>query len=341
MVLTMTALGGLAGSGNLPAADFPKAEISNGQIRVKFYLPDAKNGYYRGTRFDWSGVISALEYQGHNYYGPWFDRVDPAVTDFKYDGPNIIASPCSGISGPVEEFSTNHSALGWDEAKVGDTFIKIGVGVLRKDEAKYDYVKLYQFVDGGKWTVTTHPDGVDFTQELNDPATGYGYVYRKTVRLVKGKPEMILEHRLKNTGKRAIQSTVYNHNFLVLDKQAPGPDFSLTVPFQIQSSQPPDKDLAEIRGNQLVYLKTLAGEDRVATPLGGFSDSVKDHEIRIENHKVGAGMLIRGDRPLSSESLWSIRSVMSVEPFIAMDIKPGDEFSWKIDYEYYTLPVKP
>jgi hypothetical protein len=31
---------------------------------------------------------------------------------------------------------------------------------------------------------------------------------------------MLIEHSLKNTGKRAIQSSVYNHNFVVLDKQA-------------------------------------------------------------------------------------------------------------------------
>lgn len=341
MALAWMALGGLAGSGELPASDFPKAEIANGQIRVKLYLPDGKIGYYRGTRFDWSGVISALEYQGHNYYGPWFDRVDPVVHDFVYDGPSIVASPCSGISGPVEEFSTNHSALGWDEAKVGGTFIKIGVGVLRKDVAKYDYVKLYQIVDAGKWTVKTHSDSVEFTQELTDPSTGYGYIYHKTVRLVKGKPEMVLEHSLKNTGHRTIQSTVYNHNFLVLDKQPPGPDFSLTVPFQIHSSQPPVKELAEIRGNQLVYLRTLVDHDQVATPLEGFTDSPKDYEIRIENHRVGAGMLIRGDHPLSSEGLWSIRSVLSVEPFVAMTINPGQEFTWKIFYQYYTLPVKP
>ncbi len=31
----------------LSAADFPRAEISNGQIAAKIYLPDAKNEYYR------------------------------------------------------------------------------------------------------------------------------------------------------------------------------------------------------------------------------------------------------------------------------------------------------
>ena len=178
---------------------------------------------------------------------------------------------------------------------------------------------------------------MEFTQELTDPSTGYGYIYHKTVRLVKGKPEMVLEHSLKNTGHRTIQSTVYNHNFLVLDKQPPGPDFSLTVPFQIHSSQPPVKELAEIRGNQLVYLAHSGYHDQVATPLEGFTDSPKDYEIRIENHRVGAGMLIRGDHPLSSEGLWSIRSVLSVEPFVAMTLEPGAEFSWEVSYQYYTL----
>lgn len=338
LALTWATVWGLMCNGTLLAAASPQAEITNGQIRVRLYLPDPRHGYYRATRFDWSGVIVALEYKGHNYYGPWFDRVDPKVHDFRYEGAEIVASPCSGITGPVEEFQTNGSALGWDEAKVGGTFIKIGVGVLRKDDASYDFVKQYETVDPGRWMITKHPDSVEFTQELTDPSTGYGYVYRKIVRLIKGKPEMVLEHSLKNTGRRTIQSTVYNHNFLVLDKQPPGPDSSVTVPFQIRSPHPPEQDLAEVRGNQIVYLKVLENRDRVSTPILGFSESPKDNEIRIENRKVGAGMRIRGNRPLSSENLWSIRSVLAVEPFITMTINPGSEFSWEISYEYYTLP---
>jgi hypothetical protein len=328
---------GLAGDGKLPGADPPQAEISNGQIRVKLYLPDARNGYYRATRFDWSGVIASLEYEGHNYYGPWFNRVDSKVHDFTYEGAEIVASPCTGDTGPVEEFQTNGTALRWDEAKVGGTFIKIGVGVLRKDEGSYDPYKLYDIVDPGKWSVRKHADSIEFTQELIDPSSGYGYVYRKTVRLTKGKPEMVLEHGLKNTGHRTIQSSVYNHNFLVLDKQPPGPDFSITVPFQIHSPQPPNPQLAQIRGNQLVYLKGLENQEVMETPLLGFSDSPQDNEIRIENRKVGAGMRISGDRPLSFANLWSIRSVLAVEPFITMTIDPGSEFTWTMRYVYYTL----
>jgi hypothetical protein len=320
------------------ATEAPHVELSNGPLRLKIYLPDAANGYYRGTRFDWSGEIASLEYEGHHYYGPWFNSVDPKVHDYRYAGTGIIASPCSAAAGPVEEFQTNGSALGFDEAKVGGTFIKIGVGVLRKDEPKYDYVKQYEIVDHGKWTVQRHHDSVEFTQELTDPSSGYGYVYRKTVRLIEGKPEMVLEHSLKNTGRRAIQSAAYDHNFLVLDKQPPGPDFTISVPFQIRTPEPLSQQFAEIRGNQFVYLKVLQNEDMVQTLLQGFGDSPHDNEIRIENRKVGAGMRITGDHPLSKLNLWSIRAVLSLEPFISMAVEPGGEFTWKMSYEYYTLP---
>jgi len=57
----------------------------------------------------------------------------------------------------------------------------------------------------------------------------------------------------------------------------------------------------------------------------------------IENRKVGAGVKITGDRPLVRDLLWSIRTVLAIEPYIAIDIQPGAEFTWKNRFEYYTL----
>jgi hypothetical protein len=149
---------------------------------------------------------------------------------------------------------------------------------------------------------------------------------------------MVLIHTLKNTGPRAIHTTVYNHNFLVLDRQPPGAGVTNSVPFQIHSPQPPDKDFAEIQANKIVYLKTLKDQDKVAMTIEGFGDKTADHQIRIENRAVGAGMSLQTDRPLFSESLWSIRSVLAMEPFIAISVEPGQEFSWKTTYQYFTLP---
>jgi hypothetical protein len=321
------------------AADFPHAEIRNSEIRAKIYLPDAKNGFYRSTRFDWSGVIVSLEYKGHNYYGPWFKKITD-VYDFGYDGDDVISAPFTAMVGPGEEFQTAGRALGFDEAKPGGTFLKIGVGVLRRpDDSNYDHSKAYEIVDGGKWTVKKSRDAVEFVQELNDPTSGYGYTYKKVVRLTNGKPQMTIGHSLRNTGTKTIVSTVYNHNFLTLDDRPPGPDLTITVPFEIKPRRAPNPALGEVRGNEIRYLKTLEGKDRMTLSATGFSDSPKDYDIRVENRKTGAGVRATADRPLSNLNLWSIKTVLAVEPFIAMTIERGTEFTWQITYDYYTIPT--
>jgi hypothetical protein len=331
-------MGLLFGSPPGSAAVFPQAQISNGQITAKMYLPDPTNGYYRSTRFDWSGAVYSLQYKGHEFYGTWFNRIDPKVTNWVHQGSEIVSGPRSALMGPVNEFER---VLGWNETNSPGTFIKIGVGVLRKAEGNYNRYFPYEVLNSGKWSVKKESDSVEFTQELSDPNSGYAYVYSKTVRLAKEKPEMEISHSLKNTGQRVVQSTVYNHNFVVLDKQPPGPDFTFRVPFQIQAFRPPNKELAEIRGNEVVYVKPLSGQDEVAVPMQGFSDNVKDAEIVIENKKVGAGVKITGDRPVTREILWSIRTVLAIEPYISVDVQPGAEFTWKDVFDYYTIPAIP
>jgi hypothetical protein len=152
-----------------PGAAQPFADINNGQIRARLWLPDAVRGFYRGTRFDWSGSIASLDFKSHTYFGEWFKRYDPAVSDVAWD-PEIngwTAGRASADVGPVEEFTgPGNSAPGYDEAKPGETFLKIGVGVLRKPAdgrgSKYDHYFPYKIVDHGKWTVRTLPDRVEF-----------------------------------------------------------------------------------------------------------------------------------------------------------------------------------
>jgi hypothetical protein len=304
-------------------------------------LPDADTGFYCGTRFDWSGVIGSLRFAGHEYYPQWFQRTDPRVHDFIYDGADIVAGSCTAITGPAEEFVANGKGLGFDEAKAGGTFIKIGVGVLRRpDDRPYDPYRLYPIQDGGKWTVTRRPDALEFRQVLADPATGHAYDYRKTVSVVGDQPRLVLDHSLRNTGQRVIQTSVYNHNFLYLDRQPPGPECSLTFPFRLRTTASADSRLAEVRDNRIGFVQTLTGEDRVYVNLEGFGPEAKDYDIRIENRRAGAGLRITADRPLARLALWAIRAPLSIEPFIAMRVEPGAEFTWRIQYEHYTLPQR-
>ena len=63
-----------AGCSSEMQAAYPKASISNGPVQAVLYLPDANNGYYRASRFDWSGVLPCLAYKGHTYFGVWFSH---------------------------------------------------------------------------------------------------------------------------------------------------------------------------------------------------------------------------------------------------------------------------
>jgi len=324
------------------AAQAPTATIANGPVKATLYLPDAKTGFYKGTRFDWSGIVSSLHYAGHSYYGPWFQQARPDVVDYVYEGDKIVTGSSSAIMGVPEEFTNaNHTALGWEDAKAGGTFIKIGVGALRKpDDKPYSNYRLYDIVNGGKWTVSKTATSVEFTQELTDPGSGYGYVYRKRVSLTPGKPQLVLEHSLRNTGQRTIQTSVYDHNFMSLDNQAPSPDISIQFGFHPTMVATPDPKLLELlslSGDRVTLTRTLTGQDKVAALFTGFSSDPKDYDIRIEDRKLGFGVHATGDQPLSKVALWGIRTVISPEPFIDMTIEPGKEFTWKITYDYYTL----
>jgi hypothetical protein len=301
---------------------FPQTDMSNGVIQAKIYLPDSTLGYYQGVRFDWSGVVASLTCNGHSYFGQWFEKYDPKLHD--------------AISGPVEEFTP----IGYEEAKPGDDFLKIGVGALRKSaDSPYRFATSYSLVNPGKWSVKKKADEVEFTHELTD-AAGYSYLYRKTLKLLRRKSTLVLEHSLKNTGRKPIETTVYDHNFYVIDNQPTGPDFSVTFPFNLQTNEKARGlgTLFETRHNQVAYLRELAKGESTHCYLTGFGDTAKDYDIRIENRKTGAGVHITSDQPIAQLAFWSIATVVCPEPYVRIKAEPGKEFTWKIMYDYYTLP---
>ena len=320
----------------------PTGHISNGLVNVSFYLPDAAIGFYRGTRFDWSGIIYSLLYKGEEYYSRWYTSIDPAIYNnvqrVRPDGTGeVVTGIASSGQGPAEEFLTKNIALGFDEVKAGGTFLKIGVGVLRRpDDKPYDRYRAYEIVDGGKWTTKVSQDKVVFTQKLSNNESGYGYVYTKTIRLLSGKPVMRIEHKLDNTGTRPLVSSVYDHNFFVTHNHYTGPDYIITAPYPMKSRLLVSPDLSRIEGNKLMFKKPLATEEMVALMIEGFGPTAKDYFFRVENIKTGTGYSVQGDRPLDSILLWAIFTNISMESFINLHADPGKHEQWAYEYLYFT-----
>jgi len=310
-------------------ASAPVVTISNGQIIAKIARIDAAQGFYNGTRFDQAGVVTSLTLNGQEFYGPWFEKTAPEVLDYTYVGEDIVAGPDSAVSGPVEEFAPLDF-----EAKPG-LFIKPGVGVLyQPDTQPYDHYRHYRVLDAGQRSTKITKTGMTFTQVLAN--TGYGYVYEKSLTLVPGKPQLLITHRLRNTGQKTISTSVYDHNFLRLVPGNGG--VKVTFPFPLATANPPPADLIRLQGSSLTYLRPMANKERVSFLATGFGKTATDYDFTIAGG--GANVRIQGDQPVTRMNIFSVDRVQSVEPYIAIDLAPGAEKRWTYSYTFTAPPKK-
>src|SRR5262245_27634661 len=192
---------------DLPAAapqrpeEPPHVTLTRGDLTVTVLLPDARNGYYRSTRFDWSGLVARVAFRGHTFYAPWKRTHDPnnfedalgTAEEFGTAGPDDRSGPpCFVEAGP------------------GGRFVKIGVGVLQKPDTKpYQFFRAYPVLRAGAWAVRHEKEWIEFTQDLADG--GWGYHYQK--RLALTGDGFVISRRLRNSGSRPLVTDHYGHNF--------------------------------------------------------------------------------------------------------------------------------
>ena len=304
------------------ATDVPQVSISNGSVHALIDLPDADKGWYRASRFDWSGVIPCLSYDGHTYFNPWRPTHDPMGHD--------------SLSGPVEEFNSLESKapLGFEDAKAGDLFVKPGVGVLRRlDDAPYKFMTPYPIVDHGKWSYKAKSNEVAITQNLSS-SIGYGYDYTKTLELEKGASVLVIHHHMKNTGTKTIDTDVYDHDFYRLDNVTTGPDMSVHFAFTPTASRALANG-GELNGHDLVYHSELQERQTVQTGITGYSSSPSDYDFIVKNAKTGVGVEQTSDSPIASINFWSVPTVIAPEAYIHIHIVPGASQDWTIRYRFF------
>ena len=297
--------------------NYPVSEISNRHIRAKIYLPDQEEGYYRATRFDWSGIIYSLEYKGHQFSGPWFDHHHPEIHD--------------AICGPVDEFAP----IGFYDADMGGEFLKIGVGTLRKSSVDYQRFGLYQIVNPGKWEIIRDHSRIVFRHLIENGS--FAYDYTKTVRLSDDKPVLRLDCSLINRGKRPLECNVFNHNFFVIDRQVTGPDTEIHFPFYPEGKWRDTDSPVMICNNKIGFTRYFErGETVFMQDLKGF-DPDKNYRFSIENRAAKAGIQIVGDRMPFKMVFWASHLTACPEAFIRWSVGSQEEYTWSNVYELYEI----
>lgn len=288
--------------------------LTNGAISAVVCPPDPVNGYYRATRFDWSGVLSDLRCHGHRYVAPWQNRHDPLRHD--------------DLSGPVDEFTE----IGYERVRPGEEFLKIGVGTLRRySEEPYDRFRLYEIVNPGIREITASRDRVEFRHRLLSDE--YGYDYRKEMRLI-DTDNLRISYTLKNLGPAVLTGLVCNHNFFTLDRMITGPDTFIRFPFRATGTWREAYDCVTLGRDGILFNRELCPEETVF--MGDLHDAESQagsYGFILRNLRTQAGIHVSGNVPLSHMVFWARRGIACLEPYTTFRVFPGETAVWRLDYE--------
>lgn len=320
--LTTVLLPWLPANADEPALVPPTQRLSNTVLQLTVYLPDREKGYYRGPRFDWSGLVARAEYDGHRIFGEWKTPHDPVDPE--------------GALGTAEEFGMARP-LGYAAAKPGETFVKIGVGELEKvDERPYRFLGRYRIVKPGRWQVRAGRGWLEFQQELKG-RDGWAYRYVKRLALPSDtSPTFVISHSLKNTGARRIETNQYGHNFITIDEDPVGPDYRLEFPFPARPASAASLNgLADIGDGKMAFRADLK-EKRVYAELEGLTGRKSDNAVVVENRRTRAGVRIEGDVPPTEFHVWAVKTAVCPEPFIELKLGPGEEVRWSTRYTFFS-----
>ncbi|MFM8270955.1 MAG: hypothetical protein ACKODX_01260 [Gemmata sp.] len=321
----------LSGVSGAFGADHPHVVIKVDKLRFTLYEADAKAGFYRGTRFDHAGVFGNVEFAGHTLFGPWKGAHDPANHD--------------DIVGPCDEFGIEN-ALGYDDAKPGETFLKIGVGELEKPkEVKYSPFAKYKVVRPLEWKRAgpdpRAPDRAPAARwqgwTTDQKANSYGYQFSKFIMLDETAAAVGIGYKLKNTGAKRIVTDFYNHNFFNVDRDPVGPNYSLAFGFEPKAQDLKGKfgDLVELKGTDFRFRDKLPAGQFVMAGLTGYDARQREHRtFEMRHAPSGIAVKVEHSYPFARLNVWGINTTICPEPFLAINLKPGEETEWGIAYTF-------
>jgi len=300
---------------------FPYVNISNGNLKATILLLDTAHGYYRSARFDWSGFMAQVTYKKHTFFHEWRGYIGKTDT-FGIHNPYNTGTG-AGIS---EEF---RKTLNYQEAKAGETFVKVGVGIQLKDkDSAYYFAKNYQIINNGKWETTYGKDWIQFTQTIATDY-GYGYVYTKKITLLPNSSVIKVFHSIKNTGIKPIETTTYSHNYFRFDDNPADENYLLTYPSPIN---PKDKFSTKATFGNTTF--KLNEELKGADPVQGAYNTNGVNEFELTNSKTKTAVHVKCDRPVIAPYLYVWRNAFCPEHMIEVLVPVGETTTWETEYSF-------
>jgi hypothetical protein len=288
--------------------------FESSRLRIGYESPGE---VYRGTRFDWSSAIVAVELDG----GPRFGSSEYTAEDARY---------LDGGRGLACEFGI-HTPVSYDDCAVGDWFPKLGVGFLRREgEAPYDFFHRYGEVREQRYEIDASGAGSVRIEGVCEPYRGCGWRLTRTWRAEGSALEC--SSKLENIGERPIETDEYCHNFVRLAAASVGPDYRIDFSFPIPEAAPEVDDPSGcLRGARPEFTR----EPSTDFYLGGLMSSpADDPSWLLRDERTGLSISERLSGRGIRCALWGRSHVISPELFIRISVEPGASQEWTRSWEF-------
>ena len=284
-----------------------RLEIKSERLRVVFQSPGT---FYKGPRFDWTGFITDVVLDGKHTF----------CTD-----ESLVAGQGTGGRGLCNEFGI-HEPVGYDEAKTGEWFPKIGIGLLKKTADKP-----YSFWDPCEITPfeVRVSSGSDTAKFVSEPVLCNGYAVRLTKTFSVEGNRLIIKYHLENMGEKVIDTTEYVHNFVSIDGKGIGKHSELSFSFVPAGENMPD--IFMVNGNTIGFRDIPGKEFYWRTDNPG---AQPPSWWMLKDRDTGAGIKETVDFPLLRVAIWGKAHVISPEFFIHIYLKPKETKEWSRVYEF-------
>jgi hypothetical protein len=276
---------------------------------------------YARTRFDWTAFIAQVTLdQRHTFCVP--EDPDP--------------DKGTGGIGLCNEFGIDQP-IGYDDARPGECFPKLGIGVLeRAEKSPYTFMHPYKVVERFPIQIETTANSARFVVE---PVECRGYAARLTKTVTVESATLQVAYELENVGQKPITTNEYCHNFCGIDGHLMGPDYSLRLPYPIHF-EPLPQALAGHTPSEILVVQEHALRLR-ETPqhpfyrrLAGFAQTGQP-QWELVHTPSGVRMREIDDFAPCRVALWGTTHVISTEVFKALDVQPGETETWTRRWEFY------
>jgi hypothetical protein len=284
--------------------------LSNDRLTVKIQAPGSA---YKNARFDWTSFITEVILDAkHTFCAP--ESLVPGVGTFG-----------NGLCGA---FGADTS-LGYDTAKPGEYFARLGVGLIKRiDEKPYSAFNMDYEIEPFETDFQSFGTRVVFQQHPKE-CQGYAARFLKEISIEDNK--LFIKSVLENKGDKTIDIDEFNHNFVNINRQPLGSNYILELPYT------PDCDIQ--RGENVITDKnTISWKDNTGEFFGVFNNfnanNTNSHYWELTEKTTGAKIKEISNFPVYAFNIWGKEHVVSPEIFIKIHVAPGESFEWIREYEF-------